>query len=141
MSESVDRMSKRLLIAAVALCACTFRLSAQNMEGRSEPPTISRMCLWNANRDTWSELDLSRSQIHRMEVIKRRYPAVVEGQWMLEDNERQPQAAGNTSMTPIGDPVLLASEQPRDLQSELRAVLTPDQLAAWVAYCNDQITQ
>jgi hypothetical protein len=66
-------------------CAAVSAI-AQGVNAAEPLPNISRVCLWNADRDTWKELGLKKAQIERMRQLRHFYPAVVEGQWITVDD-------------------------------------------------------
>ena len=101
------------------------------------------MCLWNGDKATWSKLNLSRYQVSQMEELRRQYPAVIDAQWVAEDD------APETSQAAIGPPSTaggvgswLSADAPtqpptsgEQLQAELRLVLSPDQIKRWHRLC------
>ena len=155
-----NRMTRRLRhfvsVNAIALLGMV-PACAQKAPQAEVIPSISRTCLWNADRRTWAELDLKRWQVHRMKELKLRFPAVVEGQWIDTGDEvpgsgYPPFAKGDTvaaSTAGIGGSTTrgygvneagtsVAAAQPTaGLQSELRAVLTTKQLLAWKRICGN----
>lgn len=157
--HNVHLMSSSMYFTYCLFLASVFSLSAftvkaQTSDARTQP-TISRVCLWNADKDTWNTLGLKRSQIARMAELREQYPAVVDGQWVeVEDEimpaigERQSDVAPNAS-TSITGPALGAAAtgtkiedrtpdtttRSTGLQHELRAVLTPLQLQRWAEEC------
>jgi hypothetical protein len=117
----------------------------------TEPaPQISRMCLWNGDRNMWSELGLSKRQIIKVEDIRKRYPAVVDGQWLdeqvIQSVQEPPSTEKGGAGTPSDAPATPAVEQkvPRTstegLQAELRSVLSVQQLEHWQLLCAGPVT-
>ncbi len=124
-----------LLVGAGAL------LSIGSAQGQGTPSTpevavVTRMCLWNADKAMWSRLGLRKDQIRRMQAIRARYPAVIEGQWIREDTV---QAAGpgnrGAAYDPASSKTAGAAPAPQGMQAEVRAVLTPRQVNKWMALC------
>ena len=70
-----------LLLLFIPAAFCTTR-SAVAQRAPVGQPVISRMCLWNAGKAVWRALDLHRDQVRHLNVIRQRYPAVVQGQWV-----------------------------------------------------------
>lgn len=115
-----------------------------------EAPYISRVCLWNADKETWRALDLKRAQVNRLAELRKQYPAVVDGQWMLHDDEvRIPRGiwAGGPAVDPMAakmptDEALqsICSNTPSftSLQNDLRKVLSVEQLRSWERMCGGQ---
>ncbi|MBL7983502.1 MAG: hypothetical protein JNM91_00820 [Flavobacteriales bacterium] len=120
----------------------------------ADQPTISRMCVWNANKSIWRALNLTREQIAQLDVIRRRYPAVVGGQWSVEEDRvdmyiiapRTAQGPAGPSPAPAPQPTGTreAAGPPRipgarevllGLQVELREVLSAAQLRKWAMLC------
>jgi len=115
-------------------------------------PRITRMCLWNADKDTWRTLGLKRDQVRRMDELRTLYPAVVNGQW---GDDPEPGASLSPEVgTPLPDGVSDAIPSAQvgltgelgaanastplrvgGLQEDLRAVLTLEQLLAWGRLC------
>ena len=111
--------------------ACT---TAAAQAPRPEPTMdISRTCLWNADRTTWSELGVKRAQIKRLNEIRQRYPAVVDGRW-LPDEESALSGPAHTPGSNWGIPPP-SSAATTGLQAELREVLTKKQLGRWHQLC------
>ena len=118
------------------------------------PPTISRMCLWNADNATWRALGVKRDQVRHLNVIRQRYPAVVHGQWMNEADSTLADTPEAGHPTPIGSPPSSAQGMQRGtgmsngpsrpgvrqehigLQAELREVLSDEQLRLWEERCS-----
>lgn len=95
--------------------------------------TISRMCLWNADHHTWSTLHLDRGQVARLDEMRMRYPAVVDAQWIHEE-----EPVAQSTMQGIG-PAPIPGPGPRTgLQAELRRVLSTDQLRRWYLLCSPE---
>lgn len=120
------RLGPLLLFGVCTLCAPLW-VQAQHAGDTS----ISRACLWNGDRGTWSALRLKPAQIERLSEIRARYPAVVEGQWRLEEEvppERIPGQGSGPARNPEPAPTT-------GLQAELRAVLSPEQIKLWHQLC------
>ncbi len=142
-----------LVLGSAAIGFPPLPAVAQTSLRANDLPTISRTCLWNADRNTWSELGLKRKQIVRLKDIRARYPAVVDGQWIVneqndaDDADRSPVVADTivgpdlTSNGAHGSGSAAANGQPwggvavSGLQAELRAVLTPKELLRWSRLC------
>ncbi len=142
-----------LVLGSAAVGLSVLPVVAQTSLRVNDLPTISRTCLWNADRNTWSELGLKRKQIVRLKDIRARYPAVVDGQWIVnEQNDADDAERSNVAADTIVGPDLTsngahASGSPvpngqpwgrarvSGLQAELRAVLTPKELLRWSRLC------
>ncbi len=117
-------------------------------------PTITRMCLWNGDKTTWRALDLKRSQVMLLAVIRQRYPAVVAGQWNFEEDSAATYVPDPALSDPAFNPTATAAmrgmqggsdpgnarssgvrKESIGLQAELREVLTFSQLRKWEALC------
>lgn len=118
-------------------------------------PVIPRSCLWNADARLWKKLGADRATKERLRELRKRYPAIVEGQWITsEDSLEADRAEPSTSLNDLrrGDPVTRTTAdqgtgpganapiepQPPSrpgLQAELRALLTTEQLVAWSRLC------
>lgn len=141
-------------IVLLSTFTCGFAGSVAAQEAVADQPRISWMCVWNANKSIWRALKLSRSQIAQLDVIRRRYPAVVGGQWRVEDDsvdtyivaQRTAQGPAGPSPSPglqrsetrgSGGPPRItgAREELLGLQVELREVLTEAQLRKWAVLC------
>ncbi len=131
--------------------------SAKAQEGSADAPaTISRVCLWNADQSTWKVLGLKRAQIVRMNELRLQYPAVVDGQWVAEeeihvapDTGRDNAGVDPTLSTSLKGPAAGAAPLEKStrttspetaarstgLQYQLREVLTPAQLSRWAKEC------
>jgi len=137
---------------------CISHAVAQGADHAAAEPVISRMCLWNADRATWKQLDAKRKQIKLLNEIKLKYPAVIGGQWDVEsenDDEVAPQVGNerHTTGAPLNNrpaqPALASDAQAKAppqpalsrMQAELRAVLTPRQLRAWAERCGDRYSK
>ncbi len=119
-------------------------------------PHVSRMCLWNADKHVWRALHLGRDQVRHLNVIRQRYPAVIQGQWMNEADSAatntpdagrvdpiptpspasqglRARTAGKSAVNPFGPEARM--ERP-GLQAELREVLSYEQLRRWEELCN-----
>ena len=146
----------RPLIFTCIIAAAAFSAQAQVGSDGTQPPTVSRVCLWNADQSTWKSLGLKRSQIARMQELREQYPAVVDGQWVVDEVEMSPAPIAEERIdvdpnlsTSISGPAAGAAKiekkadastagtavRPTGLQHQLRAVLTPTQLKRWVAEC------
>ena len=128
-----------------------FSAKAQGGNAAQPLPNISRVCLWNADRDTWKELGLKKAQIERMRQLRLFYPAVVDGQWILVDDgvpiidEPQWTRSGSQRRISTGRGTSAAATQagrrakttvPQEgLQNDVREVLTPKQLRKWALLC------
>lgn len=139
-----------LLLAASTWLALPAR--SQTTLADADIPRISRTCLWNADRDTWKKLHLKRKQVLRMNDIRSRYPAVVEGQWIISEQTEAIDmgytVATADSTNPVdfsssnGSPAHGSTGQPAGtpsgsgLQAELRSVLTAKQLMTWKRLCS-----
>lgn len=141
------------LLVSVALCSAALSAVAQTNLRLNDLPIISRTCLWNADRDTWSELGLKRKQVVRLKDIRARYPAVVDGQWIVnEENDADDAGRSTIGADTIVGPDLtsngthgsgsaLPDRQPwggrpvSGLQAELRSVLSPKELLEWSRLC------
>ena len=153
--SSTYRLTRSLFITCI-ITAAGLSAQAQVDSGDVQPPTVSRGCLWNADNTTWKALGLKRSQVARMNELREQYPAVVDGQWVVNDTVVTPvpaaadrmQAAPNLSTslsapaagTSISDrkvevPAAKNTTRPTGLQYHLREVLTPVQLRQWAAEC------
>lgn len=141
-----------LLICGIALCTAGTAL-AQGVAVRA--PTISRMCLWNADKAVWRALGVKRDQVQHLNVIRLRYPAVVQGQWMNE-GDTVVTTTPDGGQRPLGSPLPTAqgmragpalnsgdnpfgpetSMERLGLQAELREVLSYEQLRLWEQLCN-----
>ncbi len=106
-------------------------IQAQGTRPKEDVALVSRMCLWNADKAMWFRVGLRKDQIRKMKVLRERYPAVVEGQWIMSDTLDQVSGtAAATAPNPAG------ADQPLPgLQAEVRAVLTPRQVNRWMALC------
>lgn len=114
-----------------------------------EMPYISRACLWNADKGTWRALDLKRVQVQRLADLRKQYPAVVDGQWMLHDDEVKIQRgawAGGPTVDPMAANIPAAELFPSSrantpsftsLQNDLRKVLSLEKLRAWERICGE----
>ena len=142
-----------LLICGIALCTAGTAL-AQGVAVRA--PTISRMCLWNADKAVWRALGVKRDQVQHLNVIRLRYPAVVQGQWMNDVDTLAINAPDAGPQKPIGTPspsgqgmragpAVQSGGNPIGtgtrmehigLQAELREVLSDEQLRRWEELCN-----
>ncbi len=140
------------LVCAIVLCSAGTAL-AQGAAVR--PPTISRMCLWNADKAVWRALDLNRDQVRHLNVIRQRYPAVVQGVWTsgpdsvdvnTQDVGQQnpfgassPSAQGMRAQASVkngGNPQGPGARiEHIGLQAELREVLSDAQLRRWEELC------
>ena len=127
--------------------------SAKAQEGSADAPaTISRVCLWNADQSTWKELGLKRAQIVRMNELRLQYPAVVDGQWVAEeemDVAPEPVRVDPSLSTSLKGPAAGTAPLEKStratspetairstgLQYQLREVLTPAQLSRWAKEC------
>ena len=116
-------------------------------------PNISRVCLWNADKDTWRALDLDRAQVWRLNQLRQQYPAVVDGQWVDCGDEvvtshspwrGGPAASTTDSRDLAAQPGNTAPGEHtkgrsfHDLQEELREVLSEQELRAWERMCAPQ---
>lgn len=149
------RLTRSLFITCI-ITATGLSAEAQVDSGDVQPPTVSRGCLWNADNTTWKALGLKRSQVARMNELREQYPAVVDGQWVIDDTVLTPvpaaaermQAAPNVSTSLSGPAAGTATTDRKDeartpenttratgLQYQLRVVLTPAQLRQWAAEC------
>ena len=121
------------LLLAVIVCALHAPAAAQPPRP-DDSGDISRTCLWNADRTTWSELNVNRAQIERLNEIRQRYPAVVDGRWLSEEEEGAlsgpVHAPGSGWGIPPASPATTTG-----LQAELREVLTKKQLGRWHQLC------
>ncbi|MBL7951104.1 MAG: hypothetical protein JNM62_05235 [Flavobacteriales bacterium] len=115
----------------ILFVSCTLYVSGVAAQSEtSDMYTISKTCLWNADRDTWSDLNLKRFQVDRLVDMRSRYPAVVGAQWVLEADEPTADMSGtvtSTANTGVGST--------RALQKELRELLSPEQLKRWHQRC------
>ena len=150
------RRSRELYLLIVCLPAVLYTAgTATAQDAPLRPPVISRMCLWNADKEVWRSLRLYRDQVRHLNVLRQRYPAVVQGQWTsgpdsADMDTREPgqpdpvvasygsaqglraQASGPISGNPHGPEGRM---QRMGLQAELREVLTYTQLRRWEALC------
>ena len=119
-------------------------------------PHVSRMCLWNADKHVWRALHLGRDQVRHLNVIRQRYPAVIQGQWMNDVDTLAINAPDAGPQKPIGTPspsgqgmragpAVQSGGNPIGtgtrmehigLQAELREVLSDEQLRRWEELCN-----
>jgi hypothetical protein len=135
--------------ASLARCfawglACVFWLPCAAQLNTRPEPQISRMCLWNGDRSMWSELGLTKRQIVKLENIRKRYPAVVDGQWLDEQLLQSVQETAPSEKGGAGGPdaPTIDKERPKTppvksegLQAELRTVLSEEQLEHWQLLC------
>ena len=138
--------SKHAYLAALILLGTMGTAYAQR--SYVDQPYITRVCLWNADKHTWRALDLERAQVHRLIELRKQFPAVVDGQWMDPGDEAKPPTSGWRGGPVVtssyhGDPVPpplpagRASIPPFSaLQTELRKVLSMEQLMEWQRMCN-----
>ena len=134
----LDRMStfRHLLLAGAGALLSMGALQAQSISSTPEVAVVTRMCLWNADKAMWSRLGLRKDQIRRMQAIRERYPAVVEGQWIVGDTVQTPGPVPvNASLSGTSAEQSAAVRPPQGLQAEVRAVLTPRQVNKWMALC------
>lgn len=153
MSSSFRRSYFLIIIYLVTVTA----LSAQAQPGNEDRQlaNISRVCLWNADHSTWKTLGLKRWQIARMNELRLLYPAVVGGQWVVDEDDLPPVlveehsvrlgpdtrypntvGAGAAAQESRNEPrTRSATIQPVGLQHDLREVLTPVQLRSWARRC------
>ena len=155
MTSSYRRIQGLMLISV--LTVATLSAQAQGDELSSQAPTISRVCLWNADNTTWKTLGLKRSQIARMQELRLEYPAVVDGQWVGNEEDVAPAPVQNERVdaepnisTSIAGPAAGAAAPvqvkeistqppaaaPKGLQYHMREVLTPVQLQRWAKECD-----
>ena len=143
-----------LLLLFIPAAFCTTR-SAVAQRAPVGQPVISRMCLWNAGKAVWRALDLHRDQVRHLNVIRQRYPAVVQGQWVsgsdsadvdlhyagrlnriqaasLPAQGMRARASGKNSGNPHEPEVRM---ERLGLQTELREVLSDAQLRKWEELC------
>lgn len=141
-----------LVLLLIGSFSGASRALAQGAVTDPGEPVISRMCLWNADPATWKLLNVKHRQIKLLNEIKLKYPAVVGGQWDVEDE-------GGDAMTPLdGTEHLTSGARPSPsatqpagaheqsvhglpkaqsgMQADLRAVLTMKQLRAWASLCS-----
>ncbi len=139
------------VFALFAITCVAVSATAQGVNAAEPLPNISRVCLWNADRDTWKELGLKKAQIERMRQLRLFYPAVVDGQWILVDDgvpiidEPQWTRSGSQRRISTGRGTSAATTQagrrakttvPQEgLQNDVREVLTPKQLRKWALLC------
>ena len=138
----------------IILCTIAFTPpAAKAQEGSADAPaTISRVCLWNADQSTWKELGLKRAQIIRMNELRLKYPAVVDGQWVADEEivaapdpvRVDPSLSTSLKGPAAGTAPLEKSTRATSpetairstgLQYQLREVLTPAQLSRWAKEC------
>lgn len=107
-------------------------------------PRISRMCLWNGDKTTWSKLNLSRYQVSQMEELRRQYPAVIDAQWVVDEDDAPEishaaigQPAASDAIGASGDKQFKTQPPTAGdrLQAELRLVLSADQIRRWHRLC------
>ncbi len=153
--KATYRITRSFTIICI-ITASAFSAQAQVDSDDAQPLAVSRGCLWNADNSTWKELGLKHSQIARLEELREQYPAVVDGQWVVDDTALLPVPAGaepmhagpnvSTSLsgpapgmrvteTKVEVPTVENTARPKGLQDHLRQVLTPVQLRQWAAAC------
>lgn len=155
MSSSYSRSHFLAIISFITIVA--LPASAQVDPGDAHIATISRSCLWNADQSTWKTLGLKRAQIVRLNELRLQYPAVVDGQWVADEEmniapvpDREDHVGvdptlstsvkGSAASTapPAQSSVTNTAEtafRPTGLQYQLREVLTPAQLRRWAEEC------
>jgi len=121
-------------LAAAGPLFCIGSIHAQGPPPSKEVAVVTRMCLWNADKAMWSRLGLRKDQIRQMQAIRERYPAVIEGQWIMEDTVQAPGNRG-AAYDPASSMNAAAAPAPQGMQAEVRAVLTPEQVNKWMAWC------
>lgn len=119
---------KRGIRPLIFTLACSVHAPTLAQAQQTGDLAISRTCLWNADRATWSDLHAKRKQVARLERIRQRYPAVVDGQWLFHEED--------APIEPAGSPPATNPTAPAGLQAELREVLSAKQLARWHKLCN-----
>ena len=149
--------SVRLIRSLIIICSITVAASAaaQDASDDPQPPTISRACLWNADNTTWRSLGLKHAQINQMNELRKLFPAVVDGQWVVSNDDMAPApvervgAEPNISTSVSGPKGIVAASQtvdqpntqttttrPVGLQDRLRQVLDPAQMQRWYDQCS-----
>ena len=154
LSSIMQFTTRTTYIVLLFTFTCGFVGPAAAQEAVADQPRISRMCVWNANKSIWRALNLTRDQIAQLDVIRRRYPAVVGGQWSVEEDSvdmyiiapRTAPGPSGPSPTPAPQPtgtreaagpprIPRAREVLLGLQVELREVLSAAQLRKWAVLC------
>lgn len=146
----------RGLLTTCIIALLTVSANAQSGNAGAQLPNISKVCLWNGHRAMWKELGLKKKQIARLGELRAKYPAVVDGQWIRTDEETavvppeqnwvraDPNTGASSSghganaATPVAVSMPLApapTAVPEGMQSELREVLSPEQLRNWARLC------
>lgn len=153
-------------MTAFCLAACMVTVARpQTIEPPSIQEPVPIECLWSANETTWAALGLQPKEVERLEEIRNHYPPPLGDPSGPKTTPKRttpdtkddprihtepdplrrphpsavPPPSGNVETVPASpEPSEPGKGDPKDLQEELRGVLSPEQLVKWRELCKWQ---